>query len=290
MHCLPEGEVPRRMARVLPHDVVGAIDSQLPWVKDWRNGTVVELREQYRFRARELLPGILQLIASVPEEFLVVLSSEERVRLLLADAALDEALDAARNNLNSFQWPSLQDRTDCLVVVREALEKCPAQVPSKSTQGLHVIQDEIFRESLLVDLRSAERALNAGEWKAATVLAGSIIEALLLWAIQRHTEAARTAAVANAVKSKRLGKPLQVTDLTAREWSLHPYIEVAYKLHEIKDRTANLCREAKYYRNLIHPAAAERDKEKSSRGKAYGALAAVICTIEDLEGKTPAIA
>ncbi len=270
------------MARVLPRDVVEAIDDQLPWAKDWTHQ--INLREQFRFRAADILPGILILVRSVPEE-LLILTSKERIRLTLAEAALIEAANRARHNSNEFTWPTLADHADCMAIVREMLMKCPDQAPSASVEGLPFIIDERFRETLAVDLGSAERALNSGEWKAATVLAGSVIEALLLWAVQQHAASEISAAVAKAAAAGKVSKSLPADDLVNRDWALHQYIEVAYALGEIKEHTANPCREAKYYRNLIHPAAAERDKEKCTRGKAHGALGAVYSTIDDLKEK-----
>jgi hypothetical protein len=150
------------------------------------------------------------------------------------------------------------------------------------------IRDSGFRETLLVDLGSADRALHNGEWKAATVLGGSIIEALLLWTIQQYAPSEVEAAIGRAAGSGKVSAHLPPTDLVARDWTLHQYIEVARELGEIKEHTVNPCREAKYYRNLIHPAAAERDKEKCTRGKAHATLGAVYSTIDDLQDEHPA--
>lgn len=268
--------------RVLPHDLVEAIDTQLPWVRDWERQ--INLRAQYEGRAREILPGILRLLDGVPEELLVV-SSQQRSRFMLAQAALEEVLTSSRNHGNTFTWPRLNDNVDCVSVIREVLAACPDEAPSSSASELGFIPNERLRLLLGNDLGSAERALNGGEWKAAMVLAGSIIEALLLWAIQLRHVTDRQAAMDRAVCSGKLDASLQVGNLIAREWTLHSYIEVALELDEIKERTANVCREAKYYRNLIHPAVVERDREKCSRGKAHSTLGAVYSTIEDLQDK-----
>ncbi len=72
------------------------------------------------------------------------------------------------------------------------------------------------------------------------------------------------------------------SDLTARSWTLHHYIEVAAHLRIIGERTAEQARLAKDYRNLIHPAAAIRLKEECHRGTALGAAGAVEFVIRDL--------
>jgi len=268
------------MARVLPHDMVDVIDTELPWAKDITHQ--MNLRANYRAKAREILPGILRLLEEVPEE-LLVLSSQQRCRLMLAQAALEEALNIARRSLMEFDWPRMNDGSDCVAVIREILAGCPDAAPSQSASELGFIPDERLRRILGIDLGSAERALNAGEWKIAMVLAGSIIEALLLWAIQQHDRSDRQNAMDRTRETKKLSKNLDVDDLTAREWDLHSYTELALVLEEIKERTANVCREARYYRSLIHAAVVERDKEQPSRGKAHSALGAVYSTVEDLQ-------
>jgi hypothetical protein len=55
---------------------------------------------------------------------------------------------------------------------------------------------------LSVDIAAAHRALSRGEWKAATVLAGSVIEALCLWIIRREVAGA---AVETARRLQREG-------------------------------------------------------------------------------------
>ncbi len=270
------------MDHVLPSDVVQVIDEEFPITLGLTPPSSSSQVATEGYRAASMLQGILELIRRVPEEF-VTIDSKDRARLILASISLEQAAEFAHQNRHPVAWPRLKDNTPCLDVVREVLKKCSDEAPSQSTTGLEFIEDHEFRKALLIDLGSTERAVSGNEWKAATVLAGSIIEALLLWAIQQHKLVDRSEAMKRAVKSKRLTKALQVNDLTAWEWSLHPYIEVAYELGEIKEHTANPCREAKYYRNLIHPAAAEREKEQCTRGKAHGALGAVYSTIEDLE-------
>jgi hypothetical protein len=134
-----------------------------------------------------------------------------------------------------------------------------------------------------VDLGSAERAVPVGEWKTVTVLAASVAEALLLWAIQQRSPSDRSAAIGRAASQGKINQSLAANDMTSRAWMFHQYIEVAYELKEIDERTASRCRDAKEYRNLIHAGAAEREKEECNRATAHGALCAVYATIKDLE-------
>lgn len=116
------------------------------------------------------------------------------------------------------------------------------------------------------------------------MFAGSIIEALLLWTISTpENEGRKQDAYDRARHTKKLTKQLPIDDLTARAWDLHSYLEIARELEEITESTANDCRRAKFYRNLIHPAAAMREQVENTRGNAHVALGAAFNTIDDLD-------
>jgi hypothetical protein len=121
--------------------------------------------------------------------------------------------------------------------------------------------------------------LSNGEWKAATVLAGSTIEALLLWDLQTHCatriRTAATALVANKIFSKQPSS-------NPENWALHHYIEVAAHLKRIGKETAIQARLAKHFRNLIHPGLALRLREKCDRGTAHSSFAALDHVVRDL--------
>ncbi|MFL6353854.1 MAG: hypothetical protein ACJ74Z_18670 [Bryobacteraceae bacterium] len=134
-----------------------------------------------RLNSPPLLSGILELIRNIPEE-LLVMSSLERGQFI-AVSALEFYTTRGLSDPNGFAFPIVGETIDCVPLVRATLGKCPDEAPSTSTAGLMFIDNQQLRDGLLVDLGSAERALNSGEWKAATVLGGSVIEALLLWAL-----------------------------------------------------------------------------------------------------------
>lgn len=113
------------------------------------------------------------------------------------------------------------------------------------------------------------------EWKPATVIAGSVVEALLLWALQQRT----ATGIETSVKSLKLSRDPK--DLLS--WSLHPLIEVASDLKILGRATTDQCRIAKDFRNLIHPGRAERLKTRCTRGTALSAVAAMEHVIDDLE-------
>jgi hypothetical protein len=130
---------------------------------------------------------------------------------------------------------------------------------------------------------SAERSLNTGEWKACTVLSGSIIEALLLWALQTHSVPDIASAMSNVDASKQIRRNAPPDKLTDGTWRFHDYIHVAAQLQEIQDPLYSRCFDAKDYRNLIHPAVAESRNAACDRGTSHITIGTVYSLIEKLE-------
>lgn len=169
-----------------------------------------------------------------------------------------------------------------VTLIRRELAKCPDEFPSTSISNIGFIKEIDLRDSLGVDIGATNQALSNGEWKSATVLAGSIIEALLLWAIQQNYSDRVTAAV-DALKRKGVIKDEPHKD--ANEWNFFQLIEVANEIGIIKKDTAIQSRLAKDYRNLIHAGREKRLAQKCDRGTALSAVAAVELTIRDLAFK-----
>jgi hypothetical protein len=274
------------MRRILPKDVVRIIEGNFPWTRgDWRRE--VTNRENSRFIALVTIPGILEMIDRVPEELLVFDAPTDGL-FTMALTALRANVAEATSRGSAFQWPAFPppgqtNHEDCLVIVKNILATCPEDVPSTATEGMTFISDEDLRKSLLVDLGSAERSLNAGEWKACTVLSGSIIEALLLWALQTHSVAEIAAAIAGVDASKNIRRNAPAGSLTDGAWRFHDYVHVAAQLQEIQDPLYSRCVDAKDYRNLIHPAVAERRNAACDRGTSHITIGTVYALIEKLE-------
>jgi hypothetical protein len=168
--------------------------------------------------------------------------------------------------------------TDPVTLLYFLLSKCPDEAPASATTGLDFLKDELQRRDLRTDKSDSDRALSNGEWKAATVLSGSLVEALLLWAVQQKQ--ANIASTLAAIRSR--GAALPRGNRAVEDWSLHEYIEVSAELEIIDTKTAQQCRLAKGFRNLIHPGAEQRRSEKCRRPEALAAAAAVEHVIRDL--------
>lgn len=260
------------MPRTLPSQLVKTIEQLFPhWVK--REGRTTEVSGgsdlTFKFQA------VLDLVEQIPPE-LITLNDEEY-------AIFSASVSALRWNLNH---PAARDSGGFMILLHtirefgnanpialifDMLGKCPDEFPTASTNELPFIDDTDLRHSLRNDLSAVSRALVNSEWKAATVLAGSVLEALLLWKLDKN----RTKAMAtDHAKQKKL-KSLE-------HWHLPNYIEAAAELKLVEEPTAIQARLAQDFRNLIHPGRSVRLGQICNRGTAFGAVAAVELVIEDL--------
>jgi hypothetical protein len=233
--------------------------------------------------------AVVELVEQIPRDLLTV-TSEDAVRLMGAVAAIrfiDE--QQARHpdvKLGGSEWVGGHP----LAVLRATLNKCDDQTALPNATELQFIDDPRFRDVLRVDLSSAHRALVHGEWKAGTVLAGSVIEATLLWVLQKFPPQAPRNAFNTADQKHRDretadGRPASSfgtysTDLS--RWNFLQLVGVAEVKSLISETTAKAANLARGYRNLIHAAAAERKKAHCDIGTAHGAVGAMESVIADV--------
>jgi len=131
--------------------------------------------------------------------------------------------------------------------VNHALHKAPDEAPAPTTKALPFIKDPNAAEVLRNDVAAVERAIHNGEWKAATDLPGSVIEALLLWALWQ--DKARTMAAQSADQKSAID-----------EWKFWRLIKVARERSLISDFASKQADLARDYRNLIHASVTGRLK------------------------------
>src|SRR5262249_23770204 len=137
----------------------------------------------------------------------------------------------------------------------------------------------------LRDLSAVDRALANAEWKAATVLAGSLIEALLLWALgQKPVDVDASTAGRNLLaKAKRWDSTLASPNASLDYRPVGDYHAIAQEVGlGLTDETIRLAELARNFRNLIHPGRAKRVAEECNRGTALAAVGALERTIQDL--------
>ncbi|HEY6128491.1 MAG TPA: hypothetical protein VIW23_09940 [Candidatus Acidoferrum sp.] len=262
------------MPRVVPSDVVKFIDQVFPWLRTGPGGNLA------RAHSGEAA-GLLALIDKIPEELLILAGGEYGEFVCSVSAIKDKTTlwQSQQNpNIETYLGQSFRGLNP-VTLIRQLLAKCPDEGPTSSTSELSFIADKDLQANLRNDLAAVDRALSNSEWKAATILAGSAIEALLLWDIQERRRATYPTAVSALVANKTFDKTPSVDP---EDWSLHNYVEVEAHLGAIKTDTATEVRLAKQFRNLIHPGRAQRRKQNYDKGTAFSSVAALVHVARDL--------
>lgn len=144
--------------------------------------------------------------------------------------------------------------------IKKLLEKCPDEAPAHGTSNLTFIADPTLRDSLRLDLSAAKSTFDHGEWKASTILSGSVAETILLDVLQSRFPAR--------------------TDLDSK--TLGGLIKIAEDNGVLSDPTIRALKLTKDARNLVHPGNARRNETRCSRGTAYAGLAGAYALIEEV--------
>ena len=162
------------MPRVVPSRVVKFID-QIP---TQTSSEFVRLKNI----GSAALSAVLALTDEIPNE-LLTMDIQVYGAMIVAKEQIKDALATWTSNriaghaLLSFDFPIHRNP---VAQIRDALALCPDESPAPGTSELTFITDADLRTNLRNDIGAVTRALSNGEWKAATVLAGSAAEALLL--------------------------------------------------------------------------------------------------------------
>jgi hypothetical protein len=251
------------MPRVVPSQIVTLIDD---FLRD--NPDHLGLSATHA----PFLEAVVQLTSEIPEDLLSLSGGLYNKYIVAISTIKRTMLIWMRSTPGSIGAD--QRLKPALVEIREALARCPDEAPSPPTAELSFIPDADLRDSIRNDISAANRALHDGLWKASTVLAGAVSEALLLWAItekksEPEVESARAALIPKPSKDPN-------------EWDLDGYIKVARALALIEDETEKQTQLAREFRNLIHPGRATRLAKVCDRGTALSALAAVELIVRDL--------
>ncbi len=259
------------MLPIVPSQIVLYIDKRVPAVRE-RPQELSVLGPEHA----GMLGHVVDMIERVPPH-LVVLGAD-------ADAEFGEAVHAIRAALRGWESGNHSiglrplvgmNGLHPLVAVRKWLARLPDEGPGTPDGGLDFIGDEALRTVLATDLASMERLLDVGTWKAATVIAGSVAEALLLDALLKREAEAREAALRF--------QPVIKGQLDS--WDLNELTTVARALEVIDEDTADLSALARRFRNLIHPGRSRRLEITCDRGTAFATVAAVEHVIRDLRAR-----
>jgi hypothetical protein len=232
-------------------------------------------------RSAGILKAIIRLTDEIPTE-LVVLNAQEYSELVCALESLSSAVTEWHQR-GGDEPPARIKNKSPIAIIRHGLSKCPDESPAPGTVELAFINDLALGDSIRTDISAANRDAANGEWKGATVLAGSATEALLLWSIQ-DSERKTPGSAARAISGLRAAGGLTQEPNTnnPERWNFVTLIEVAHQLKTVRDETAKLVRLSKDFRNLIHPGRATRLGLVCDRGTALSALAAIELVVRDL--------
>jgi hypothetical protein len=246
-----------------------------------------------------MLSTILSVVEEIPDELLQV-QADRRAQFhaavedikrsigLLTTRARPTTLHNAFPQLRPMEW---LDRHHIPIynryateVLRDVLRDCPDQAVQPATLDLPFISEIELRESLRLDISYVNTALSNGNYKAATILAGSVLEALLLWGLSQKAEPMRGTFIESALQEDRLAhRPSN--DLNS--WNLHEFIEVSVAGKLIREHTGVSARHAKDFRNLIHPGRSVRLNQECNRGTALSSTSAVEHVVTDFTNAPP---
>ena len=130
--------------------------------------------------------------------------------------------------------------------------------------GFDFITDEAFRTVLEADLKEMEQCFESKAWKAVHVLAGSIIEAVLIDYLIAEGHVERESAL---------------------KMDFGRTIELAFKKGIISKKLEGLSSAIKEYRNLIHPGRLIRTQEATDSASAGIAKSLVEMILTEIEGR-----
>ena len=263
------------MAVVVPSQVVDYIKTRYPTAKDpdfWLDNNYAPS-----------IAHLLGLVENIPPH-LVTLQGVAAAEFGESIAAIRIAVSrwTAGDKTYVFKGFAGYRRIHPIALLQQHLSALHDEGAEPTTSELSFISDVLFRDALRQDLGSIDRCFQNREWKATTVLGGSIIEALLLYVLREYEKTnARNlqSTVLGLQKSGALNaKPPRNLD----DWVLHELTEVSAAVGLIQKETAAQCRIAKNFRNLVHPGRATRLAQQCDRPTALSALAAVEHVIRDL--------
>ena len=122
----------------------------------------------------------------------------------------------------------------------EAATEEDQTTPVTEERTFSYVSDPALRAILSRDYGDVQRSYIAGSWKAAIILAGGAMEAILLDRVKNVESAARAASSAP-----------KVADLN--RWDLADLIKVAVEISIVGSGIDKLSHSVREYRNLVHP-------------------------------------
>lgn len=256
------------MPRVLPSQAVAAIDRIFPFVRNPVGDPNLAAQDG------PSLAAVIAVVNQIPQE-LFTLDGANFARIVEQQARITAFVEESTvrgQQANRFRGQHVRE-------LRNLIAMCRDQAIPPAVTALAFVADQQLRETLRTDIAGVDASIRDAEWKAATVIAGSVIEALLLDALLQRPQADITTATVALVGN---GTFARNPPAALEEWVLHQFTEAAAHLGLIEAETAAQVRIARGFRNLIHPGRALRLAQQCDRGTAYAATAALEFVVRDL--------
>ena len=215
-----------QMPRIVPSQVVELIDQLFPAAKSQKDSK--DKRFTLDRHSQNELAAIIDLVEHIPPE-LITLDTKTYSGLQMAITAIRTTVLNWEHQSHGLELIKGYGNLNPVTIIRNALAQCPDESIAQTTSDLNFISDPDFRKNLRIDISSANQAFINGEWKAATILSGAIIEALLLFVLQPIQEkdlSEITVAINNLVSKNRLKKPL-VLKCNNKRYMLSPWVTIS---------------------------------------------------------------
>lgn len=167
--------VPGEMPKVVPSDVVAAIDQLFGSSRNPMDSEMI----QYRHRAE--VQTVLALLDDIPRP-LITLSVQDYIRLQRCRASLGAAL-STWTGAGHGEAAQQVEMSDPVALLQSLLKQCPDDLPPPV--DLAVVDDPVMRRWIEERGAAAWIDFGAREWLGAAVMAGSTLEGLLLWCLRQ---------------------------------------------------------------------------------------------------------
>ncbi len=192
------------------------------------------------------------------------LALAEYLRMIARNQALSDAVDRKQpyfDRLSRGWWSN--PRFSLLL---------STEIARSDDLDLTPIQDQAHRRRILEDFQEASRSLQANNFKAAIILSGAIVEAMLLAILEENP-------------------PPGIAVARLRREGLSNYLEYAWNVGRISDLTVRrlLDETLREWRNMIHPGKMIRSDFSVDRSRAEVALASVRMLSKELSKTTPSV-
>jgi hypothetical protein len=264
------------MPRIVPARIVEYIKRAFPRVVKGAGSAQISFNDLAQIRALiKFLDGLDDTLLPSGNKFYKFAIALESIR---AHLEVWSQRGGSGGDLPAFTR-GVADHQSPVRVIFDILTECPNEVAPTATSALSFISDDEYRERLRADLFSAEFAFENGHFKAATVMAGSVLEALLFVELEKKPKSE----ILSGATQLKLHDDVRKKGLEYA--ALGDLIKLAENFGLVAEETVVAANLARDFRNLIHPGKEKRKGAVSNRATARSALAAVDHVIEELSKK-----